>query len=429
VLRVALLLVGIAGLATAVASDPFSLYSPAVRDAYLQDLWTMARADRTAGRPLDAIELLQAILQQRPDLDRVRLELAFAAYEALDLEESRRQASRLESDPNLAAPLRKSVADLLERIAGKEAWLEQRHRWTPAAAVGLVYDDNLNAGPVSDLVEIDNELFFVTPDFQPKSDWGVVLRGSLGHRYHFPRTLYLQQRPMRLFWDSLGVVSRKAFLAKNDFDLDILGLRTGPQLEISGGHQASLALRGDYLRYGGEDYAFFTSLSPMLSWNLDVVNLTLELAWVNRNYLGTGYLGREGDYRSLGLQLDRSFADGRLHLMLGGRWSDEDTKDFSYSNSGYEVFGGIDFRQGRRVTWSASYRWRTLSYDGESNVFERPRDDDQVWLDIGVQVALPGTAFGQPALEAGYSLTRRQSTIPLYEYDRNQAYVALRLSF
>jgi len=158
---------------------------------------------------------------------------------------------------------------------------------------------------------------------------------------------------MRLFWDSLAVASRKTFLTEKDFDLDILGLRTGPQLAISGGHQAYLTLRGDYLRYGGEDYAFFTTLSPVLSLNLNLATLTLELAWVHKDYLGTGFLGREGDYRSAGLQLDRSFLGGKFNLMLGARLSEEDTEDFSFSNSGHEIFGGLDYKQSPRVTWSA----------------------------------------------------------------------------
>jgi hypothetical protein len=196
----------------AAANETDSGHGPAIRDSYLQDLWAMARTDREAGRPLDAMPLLKAILEQRPELLRVRLELALVAYEALDLDEARRQCEVLLASPDLSPRVREAVRSFLAKVVDRQESFGRRHEWSPFLALGLVYDDNLNAGPVSDLVEIENELFFVQSRFLPRSDWGWVLRGGLTHRFRFADTLHLGQRPALLLWDSRAVASRKSFV-------------------------------------------------------------------------------------------------------------------------------------------------------------------------------------------------------------------------
>jgi opacity protein-like surface antigen len=198
---------------------------------------------------------------------------------------------------------------------------------------------------------------------------------------------------------------------------------------VAGGHEASFTLRGDYLRYGGEDCAFFTSLYPSLSFNVDFATLTLDLGWVRKDYLGEGFRGREGDYRSVGLRVGRKFLDGGLELFAGGRASDESTRDFAYNYSGYELFAGLSWAPTPDLSWSLSYRWRQLEYEAEVTLFGRRREDEQRWLDLGLTYKLPESAMGDVSLEAGCSLTRRESSIPLYAYDRNQVFVAIRFGF
>lgn len=418
------------GLAAPALAQSFASDAPLIRDDYLQDLWLMARADYRAGRERDAMELLQAILQQRPAWRRVRLELAQMAYESSDYVLAREQLQRLLSSPTLATPLRDAAGRLLQRLERVEQSMAQRHVWSAFAALGGMYDDNVNAGPLSDLVEIDNERFFVKPEFTPRSDWATILRASLAHRYRFDAPRRLDHWPARFYWESQAIGSRKVYLHEKDYNLDILALRTGPWFSVSDALSLSLPLRIDAIRFGGASYATFASCSPLLTWRSGSAKWSLEFHLLHKDYRQGGNQGREGDYRSVALRFDHPLFSPKLNVHVGVRLSEEDTRDFNYSNEGYEWFGGLAFSPSPAWRATLEVRRRSLEYQGESALFLTDRQDDQDWLNLGLQYRPTGRLLGAtPSIEAGYAFIRRDSSIPLFTYERSQVYLALRLLF
>jgi hypothetical protein len=318
-------------------------------------------------------------------------------------------------------------------VAEREAELGRRHVWSRSLALGWVHDDNVNAGPSSDLVDLGNQIVAQ----EPKADTGIVLRATLGHRYQSREPLGFAGRRLRLFWESLAILSSKNFLHEKDEDLDILALRTGPWVAFPGGGAASLALRGDYLRYRGADYAWLTSLTPALAWDVGLARATLDLTLINTDYRRAVDEGLDGWQGSVGLRLDRPLGTPALRLYLGARLSDEETEDFpgvddvSFANRGYEWFAGATYRPRPGLSWSAGFRHRHLTYEGDWSRFGAPRrEDDQDWLDLSVELDLPWGLPGEGRLEAGYGHTQRHSKIPqLYSFERNQFFAALRWSF
>ncbi len=411
-----------------VADDWMS--APAIRSDFLQDLWSMARIDREAGRLRDAIELLQAILAQRPELHRVRLELALVAYEYLDYSLAREELERLLDSPDLSDRVRAAVSKLLGKVESAQSGLQQPHSWLPSLTFGLLYDDNVNVGPVSDLVEIDDQLFSVKPEFQPRGDWGTVLRGNLAHQYRFSGPWHLGQRSARLFWNTRATVSRKAFRNEKDFNLDILSVRSGPKFEVPGGLEGSLSFRTDYVRFGGEDYSLFYSVSPALAWKLNSVEWSYELTLMYKDYFGPAESSRNADYRASTLRVDFSleFIDSKAYL--GGRISREDARNLNYSYDGLEVFAGVTYQP--NPDWAVSFdaRRRSIDYQGEVSLFRASREDDQVQLSLNLKYRLPDVGDGMAStLEAGHVFIDRKSSIPLYAYKRNMTYLAVRLAF
>ena len=109
----------------------------------------------------------------------------------------------------------------------------------------------------------------------------------------------------------------------------------------------------------------------------------------------------------------------------------DDIRDLSFSNDGYEWFAGASYTPRAGVSWSAGYRQRSLAYDGDwRRLGSDRREDDQDWLDVGLQLDLPRRLLGNARLEAGFSHTQRHSSIPqFYSYERTEFYTALRWLF
>lgn len=106
--------VAAAALAVAV-SIPHCQAQEAPSEVVVAEAFGLAMADLSAGNPELAIPLLRGILARDPELDRVRLELARAYFEAGQFGPAREQFRIVLSSPDLPEGVRKNILRFLQR--------------------------------------------------------------------------------------------------------------------------------------------------------------------------------------------------------------------------------------------------------------------------------------------------------------------------
>ena len=172
----------------------------------------------------EAIAALRAILIDRPELTRVRLELARAFFLARDDDLSRRHFERVlagDPQPAMAANIRRFLHTI-----------RARRKWSGYLSLGIEQNDNINSGSDTETVYIFGLPFTLNEESRPRARTGLALLA--GGEYQHP----LANRE-RWRWGFGADLARNEY-AGHEFDQTYLRLRSGPRWLISKRSEASL---------------------------------------------------------------------------------------------------------------------------------------------------------------------------------------------
>jgi hypothetical protein len=137
-----------------------------------QEIFERALRERARGDLNEAIRSFSAILDANPGLNRARLELAVAYYQAMDHRAALAEARRVLDDPATPPAVRANVERLIAQIEAEA----EPHRFGGTASVGLLYDSNVSAGPSAPGLSLD-------PSAVPRSDSALTVTIGGSHRY------------------------------------------------------------------------------------------------------------------------------------------------------------------------------------------------------------------------------------------------------
>lgn len=411
---------------TANSADPAAANTV---DASLKRLMASAQKQRANGKLFDAIESFETILSQQPSLHRARLELALTHYALLNLEEARYHARLLLDDPEISASSKQSINKLLNKLDKREQQLSQRHTWKRRIGTGLSYDDNVNVGPSSDVIEIGDQSYQLKQDYLPRSDTAHILSLGITHRFQNSRTYHVGQKAARGYWQSEFALYRKDYQEENNFNLDTLSFSTGPALIAPKYWRASLKLRADDIRYGGDEYALHSSLNPNMTWLFSNGEIAWDSSLMRREYQKNEDSDRTSDYLVTGLTLARRYLDSTVALKGGVKIFKEDARDGYYSNDGYESFVGVSYQPRPGISLYTKLTRKDIEYDGTSTLFGTNRDEQQYKTSVGAVYRMPKGIMDGLRLRADYTHTERESNISVYDYDRDQATLSLEYRF
>ncbi|HKK13930.1 MAG TPA: hypothetical protein VKA14_04645, partial [Gammaproteobacteria bacterium] len=179
-------------------------------------------------RLVSAIEAFRTILSNAPDLHRARLELALAYYRSLAYEKARKAAERVLKDPTVPPNVRVTVLAFLAQVKEDQKRLSVKNHFTPSISFGLMYDSNVNIGPISDVVQIGNQSLVIAPGSRPKSDSATVFSAGLVHRYQPGKRFRAGQRVGQFLWQSEVDLYHRAYFSEHDYNLSVLSASTGP---------------------------------------------------------------------------------------------------------------------------------------------------------------------------------------------------------
>ena len=387
-----------------------------------------ALAAREEGELEAAIQAFQTILRNRPGLNRARLELAVAYFRALDYAQARAELERVLADPATPESVKVNVRRYLQRII---ALTPKKHQWTPYVSAGVMYDSNVTAGPDSDTFQVGDSTITLGPAAVSQSDLAAVVNAGVTHRYTSPRSVRVGDTYALGLWQSqLGIYNAR-YQSETDFDLGVVTLVTGPALVAANRWRTNLNLEMDRIYFGREWLADYYSLNPNFTWALPQsrTEVALDGKLERRQFQRAQDTGRDSHYQSLGVSLGHLFAGQRWSVQGGFTLFQENADDERFSNSGNELFAGVNWRSGSQTSVYGRVSRRDLDFDGVEPFFGVARDEFEVRTLAGVNYLLSTGALRGCTVKATVSRTERNSNIDAFEYQRTQALVALERSF
>jgi|EP00764_Aduncisulcus_paluster_P012343 hypothetical protein len=380
---------------------------------------------REKGSPYSAIESFQTILSNQPSLHRARLELAVAYMQTLQYQEAEAQAQTVLNDPQTPASVRVSILAFLAQLKKDEEQLTPQHDHKFNLSAGVLFDSNVNVGPSSSVVNVNGTPFTITGG-SPVSDNALVVSGSYDHSYRTGKTLRLGQSTGMLFWQSGASVYHRGYDTEDDFNLDVLSLRTGPAVITNKRWRGNIALQVDHIRLGGNDLANYIGLQPSMTWSFDgSTELTVDAEFTDRNFQEAADQGRDSDYYSVGIALGKGYRNNTVGVQAGIEGFENDANEAEFSNNGWEVFAGVNWQVKPTTSLFSRLSYNESDFKGVVTGVGKVRDDEQVQLIIGGK----HTFANELELSAVWMRSEADSNVELYQYDRNQLSINLAKKF
>ena len=379
---------------------------PAGTEEDIERLFLLGRIEMRTARPRAAARIFEAILARRPDLTRVRLELATAYYAAERDDQARHHFERSMAD-RLPAPVEAEVERFLDRI-------DSRRRWSASFSVALAPESNPARRTDQETVRIGGIPFRLDADSREAPGTGVMGSGGVSFNPVIGGALRgvfaasgFAKRYRRREWNELSLSVDVGVASVFDRSSVSAGLRTGRHWIGNEGHSRSW---GPWIR-GSVRVAPATRFVGAV----DVLRVRHDnwpdldgWRWTARPALFHAF----DSSRTLEARFDLEIATARSKP-LGSRM-------LGMSLSLTQVLRG-----GIQVSLEAAVRRRR--YDGRDPLFGRTREDITVRPSLRIlHSALQHEGF---APWIGYSFERTHSSIAVHSFRNHAVLVGISRAF
>ncbi len=358
-------------------------------------------------RPAEAAGLYEGILAKHKNLPRVRLELGRAYSDMGDVQKAKEQ---------FLAVLGGSPPPMVGENIGKYmASMETQKNWNARASFGYISDSNVNAGPTAATVLMFGVPFQLSKGARETSGHGYT--AGLGGGY-------LRKLKGDFALQGDAQYSRTRYAGMSNFDSDVLSGSAGLTLQKKT-FILSLPLLLESVRIGHERYNYALGLSPQVMIPLSerlVANASV-VAQKKRYYVGGG-------------------------IRDGGLWSATAGAKYYYRQDGFLQASYRHGAEGTRANYldnhsdGITFSWYTAlpygfalylapgvsytKYAEAEAAYADSRKDTQYNAVANLSKDFPAAGL---SAALGYTFTRNESNIGLYEYDRGQFTAQLSKAF
>ena len=379
---------------------------PATEEKKIERRFLLGKVYMRLGMPRKAAGQFEAILVIRPDLTRVRLELASAHY-AAGLDEKAKRHFELSLADGLPSSVENAVEGFIHTI-------DARKRWSLHLSAALLPETNAVRRTGSRTVQIGGATFRLNEDAREAPGVGAQLAAGAAFspriaddvRGHFALSsaakLYEKSQ-----WNDISLIGEVGLTRLFDGGALSGGLRLGRRWTGSEGFQSSVGPWASFERRISRrvrirlrthlDYRKHDERDDLDGWRL-AVNSSLRYALDSRTVLEAGPLFDAVEARK----------DHRSSRLFG-------------------LSGGVSrtFKNGILVSATASVQ--SQRYRGKDPLFQTKREDVAARLSIKwVNTSLKFSGFA-PYL--GYSYEKNRSNISLYEYENHGVLMGLTRDF
>ena len=361
----------------------------------------MGQAAFGCGKLSHAAMAYERILAQNPKNDWARLELArtFFAMEQYELAEEYFKDVLDHEPPQL---VRQNIEQFMAHIRTKtRAW-----DFWGRLDVGGFYDDNVNYGPDSDLIDTSLGILKIADETAPQQAYGVFSALTLSGFYDLGERGGLSAYGDGGFYGTLldHVHSEELALYRANAGLQYAGKRSLLQVPfeyqyLDRGHSHYLSAYG--LRASGL-YAFtrdWHGMAQAIGERRDYAILDSRDSW---------YYALEGTGK-------RYFGPKRHSVDLSAQGFYEDAREDVYANQGFEVSLTGEYRLPWQTTAYLQLGLRNAYYVGREALAPENRHDLQWQVLTGLNKVIT-RGWG---VDASYQFTDNDSTFDLYDYSRN----------
>lgn len=384
---------------------------------------------REQGHLFAAIEALQTVLSLRPELDRVRLELAVAYYKALDYEAAKAQAEAVLRKPDLPDNVRLSVLAFLAQLKSDQEASSKRKVWEHSLSVGLMHDSNVNAGPSSNVVQGGGQVFNLAPTDVARADTAATLSAGISHSYQSPTPMRIGDSAARFLWQSSANFYAKENFSEHASNLEIVTLSTGPAWFVLNKWRANVNVSLDHYQYGSAPLARYASILPSVTWQLGNSELTLDVLAQKREFARSLDIGKDSRYTATGAYIGHVYHDSKVAAQAGIRLFREDADLNYYSNDGTEFFVGASAVAWENGSVYGRYIQRDSKWDANEPTLNVSRDETLKTYELGFHHDFKEDMLKNWRITGSYTAYRNDSNIPYSNYTRNMTALSLSRNF
>lgn len=373
-----------------------------------------AMAARDSGDFRTASKDLRSLVADHPELGRARLELALTLFRVLSFDEARTLAESVLADPGTPPGVQATVRAFLERIE-KES---QPHQFNASVSAGIFYDDNVNVGPSSDILTFEGLALLLSPGATARADSALNVSLGGGHRYLFPQVFSIDNQPARLLWQTDASLFSNKYQSESAFDLDVLGLRTGPALVVPGLATVQAFGQLEDIWLGSDRLARFATVGAAVSRPLLGGTVGLSTEFQDRDYRGVNDT-RDSIQRRFAVRASHPLTS-RLTAFGSAGLFNENAATARFSNDGFELSAGLDWRTwvGGRI--NARVSWKREEHDGPEPLFGIARDDRYRRLDVTASHEFQAGSLKGFVASIYVVRSDNDSNLDLFDYQRSQ---------
>ena len=207
--------------------------------------------------------------------------------------------------------------------------------------------------------------------------------------------------------------------ALSEFNLDVVSLSTGPALVVPKQWRAKASLRVDNIELGSDRLAFYTSLLPSATWQLNnTTELSVDASFADRDYKQSGDEGRDSFYKSVGVLLGKRYIDTKISVRGGLTFFDENAEDDRYSRDGTKLSVGVSWKAWEKGLIYANFSQRDTKHDAPERLFNVRRDEREQKFVLGVRHEFKGDYLNKWVVNGKYSNTENDSNVDIFSYER-----------
>ncbi len=196
----------------------------------------------------EAISAYERMLIHKPDLPRVKLDLALAYMQLKDFSRAEKLFNEvLEGNPPEA--VKQNISAMLARIGAAQ----KRHKLTGSLGFGYASDSNASAAPNSGTVSVFDVLVPVGDGGGEDADESIFTTASVNHSYTF-------NHQKGYTWDTSLSVYKTEQMSIDTLDLTVYNVKTGPTYTL--GQGTKVGFEGAYsdIKLAHQDYLEISSL-------------------------------------------------------------------------------------------------------------------------------------------------------------------------
>lgn len=392
-----------------------------------ETLFTEGMQYRLDGELFKSIEIFETILNNQPDLNRARLELAVSYHLTRRYEDAKEELTKVLNNPETPDEVKLSITGYLAQLSADIKTAAERSTSSMYLSAGVFSDSNINLGPGKDITGIND------PSVFENSGSGGQFMFTYSHRSRAGQAMHINQRIVDFEWLTQATAYSKAHSSgDSDFNLSVLTLNTGPALIADEAWRAAFNFKLDKLLFGNDDYAEYVGINPFFTYSImKDLEITFENSTTAREYDQPADQGLTGTMTSWGMDIAKFYTDQAIGIQAGIKYHDNGAKAGNLHYTGAEAYLGAQI-----PAWTDARAYLTLSgrdykYRAADTAagFTEKRDETELLAVLGVSHDFRSSVLKSWTLNAQYTFTDNDSNIDEFTYDRNIFEINMRRYF